>query len=218
MTSWFEKNYLWIICCFLSLYLGISFLAPIAMHFGWTDIGDLIYKIYSPFCHQLAFRSWFLFGLQAYYPRQLVEVNMVSYEQITGDTARNFEFARSFAGNEIMGYKVALCQRDISIYGSLLFIGFLFQMTGKKIKSIPWWIWIVIGLVPIAIDGITQFGGLGIHLFSFLPNRESTPLLRTITGTLFGSTTGLFLFPLLEETMVLSNREKNLRPESPKQE
>jgi len=31
--------------------------------------------------------------------------------------------------------------------------------------------------------------------------RESTPLLRTITGSLFGLTTGWYLFPLLEESM-----------------
>ena len=216
MTSWLDKNYLWIICLFLSLYLGISFLAPLAMYIGWTGIGDLTYKIYSPFCHQLAFRSWFLFGLQAYYPRQLVNANVVSYEQITGDTAINLDFARSFVGNEIMGYKVALCQRDTSIYGSLLLIGIFFQATGKKIKSIPWWLWILVGLIPVAIDGITQFGGLGIRIFSFLPNRESTPLLRAITGALFGSTTGLFLFPLLEETMALSQREKFPRSESTK--
>jgi uncharacterized membrane protein len=58
----------------------------------------------------------------------------------------------------------------------------------------------MIGLVPIAIDGVSQLPGLASNLPPWFL-RESTPLLRTITGTLFGFTTAWYLFPLIEESM-----------------
>ncbi len=168
----------------------------------------VLYKIYYPFCHQLAFRSWFLFGQQPFYPRELADMSdYLSYEQVTGDPNLNLIFAREFIGNDRLGYKVTLCQRDIFIYSSLLLFALIFQISGKKIKTLPWIIWIMLGLIPIGIDGITQFGGLGIKLLAWLPYRESTPLLRSITGTLFGISTGWFLFPMLEESVKLTNNK-----------
>jgi len=38
--------------------------------------------------------------------------------------------------------------------------------------------------------------------------RESSPVLRTITGALFGVCTGLFMFPMIEETMLITNKPK----------
>ncbi|MEJ2759566.1 MAG: DUF2085 domain-containing protein [Anaerolineales bacterium] len=54
------------------------------------------------------------------------------------------------------------------------------------------------GILPIGLDGFSQ---LFSQMFTFIPYRESTPLLRTITGALFGFTTGWFGFPVLEESM-----------------
>jgi uncharacterized membrane protein len=130
------------------------------------------------------------------------------YEKATGDFQLDLKFARAFLGNEALGYKVALCQRDVAIYGSLLLFGLIFQLSGKKIKPIHWYLWIILGLLPIGVDGITQFGGLGISFLAWLPIRESTPLLRTITGVLFGITTGLFMFPMVEENMSQSNSKE----------
>jgi uncharacterized membrane protein len=207
LSIWFNQNYMWIICGLLFLFIFFAFLAPILMKFQWETPARIIYWVYDAFCHQLAFRSWFLFGQQPYYPRQLAGITgVLTYETITGDEYLNLYFARSFFGNFQVGYKVALCQRDIAIYGSLLLCGLLFQLTGRKAKSLPWWSWILIGLVPIGLDGVSQFGGLGIGFLSWLPVRESTPLLRTITGCLFGISTAFFLFPLLEEKMRESSK------------
>ena len=35
---------------------------------NWNGAANVVYKMYSPLCHQWAFRSFFLFGEQAYYP------------------------------------------------------------------------------------------------------------------------------------------------------
>jgi uncharacterized membrane protein len=193
---------MWIIIGLLFLFLLFAFLAPIFMKIKLEQPARFVYWVYEAFCHQLAFRSWFLFGQQPFYPRELAQVpNYISYEKAMGDFQLDLNFAREFLGNDILGYKVALCERDVAIYGSLLLFGFIFQITGKKIKPIPWYMWILFGLLPIGIDGITQFGGLGISFLSWLPVRESTPLLRSVTGILFGITTGLFMFPLIEENM-----------------
>ena len=107
--------------------------------------------------------------------------------------------ARDYRGNETIGYKVALCERDIAIYGGILLFGVGFAVTGRKIKPVHWIIWILIGLVPIGLDGLSQLASQ--PPMNFLPYRESTPLLRSITGLLFGFMTAWFGYPYVEETM-----------------
>jgi uncharacterized membrane protein len=193
----------------LFLFLFVAFLAPVLMKLGFEQPARFIYWIYDAFCHQLTFRSWFLFGPQTFYPRELAGIqNVITYEKATGDFQLDLMFAREFFGNDFMGYKVALCQRDVAIYGSLLLCGLFFQLSGKKIKPLPWYLWVIFGLLPIGFDGITQFGGLGISFLSWLPIRESTPLLRSVTGLLFGITTSLFMFPMIEENMIQKHKKE----------
>jgi uncharacterized membrane protein len=118
--------------------------------------------------------------------------------------------ARNFIGNDFTGYKVALCQRDVAIYGAILLFGLLFVATKHRIRPLPFWAWILIGLVPIGFDGLTQLVGQIISepFFSalrpylgFIPYRESSPFLRTLTGFLFGYSTAWFGYPLVEEAM-----------------
>jgi uncharacterized membrane protein len=152
-------------------------------------------------CHQFAFRSWFLFGEQAEYPRQAAGVaGVLSYGQATGLDEQDIFAARQFVGNPQLGYKVALCQRDVAIYGGILAFGVIFTLTGRRLKSLPWYIWLAVGILPIALDGMSQL--LSQPPLSFLPYRESTPFLRTLTGLLFGFTTAWFGLPLVEQTMV----------------
>lgn len=187
---------------FLFLYVGLPFMAPVFLNAGLNLPAKVIYTVYKPLCHQLAFRSWFLFGEQPFYPRELSGIaDVQSYEDITNEIKINIREAQKFVGNEIVGYKVALCERDIAIYGSMLVFVLVFILTRRRIKSLPWYIWLIIGLIPIGIDGVSQLPGLATTLPSWLPVRESTPLLRTITGTLFGITTSWYLFPLIEESM-----------------
>jgi uncharacterized membrane protein len=183
------------------------------MKIGLETPGRVIYKVYSPLCHQLAFRSFFIFGEQAYYPRELAGVEgVITYGQATGLSESDIVAARNFLGNETMGYKFALCQRDIAIYGAILIFGLVFSLTGKKIKPLPWFLWVIIGLGPIGLDGFSQLlSQLGFSIFNWLPLRESTPLLRTLTGTLFGLATAWFGFPYLEESVRDNRREMRLK-------
>jgi len=199
---WLANHYLAVINLIIAIYVGLPFLAPVLQRYGMKQAAQTIQNIYSPLCHQLAYRSWFLFGEQNAYPRELAHVSgLQTYEQATGFDSHDIILAKRFTGNQLLGYKVAFCERDVAIYGGMLFFSILFTIAGRKIKAIPWYIWIVIGILPMGLDGVSQLPSLiGVDL-TFLPIRESTPLLRTITGALFGITTAWYGLPLFEETM-----------------
>ncbi len=212
-SRWFSSHYMMILNLFAGLYVFFAFLAPIFMKVGLVTPAKVIYKVYSPLCHQLAFRSFFLFGEQPYYPRALAGVDgVITYGQATGLDEEDIATARQFIGNEAMGYKVALCERDIAIYSALLLFGLVFALTGKKIKPLPWYLWILIGLGPIGLDGFSQLlGQTGLSIFSWLPLRESTPFLRVLTGGLFGLATAWFGYPYLEESVQENRHDMELK-------
>ena len=93
------------------------------------------------------------------------------------------------------------CQRDLAIYTSFLLFGIIFAINQKRIKAIPWLAWFVLGVLPMAFDGVSQFPSLMAGLPVWLPLRESTPFLRSLTGALFGLTSAWYLFPFMEESM-----------------
>lgn len=202
ISLFLSKHYLLLVQLILVVYVGLPFLAPVLMENNLTAPANAIYKIYSVMCHQLAFRSWFLFGEQPYYPRALAGVpNATTYEQLTNSPEIDYLAARSFEGDEHIGFKVALCERDVAIYGFMVIFGLIFALTGRKMRSIPWYFWVVLGVVPMGLDGVSQLPSAIQGLPGWFPIRESTPLLRTLTGGLFGWMTAWYVFPMLEETM-----------------
>ncbi len=209
VSLWLSNRYMLLVNLFLFLYVGLPFSAPVLAASGLNTPARVIYTIYSPLCHQLTFRSWFLYGMQPYYPRNLANAgNLASYEQVFNAPPTDLSYARQFTGIEEIGYgagrigfKVALCQRDVAIYGSMLLFGLIFTFTGRRIKALPWYWWVIFGLVPIGVDGVSQLPGLLSFLSGFPILRESTPVFRTITGLLFGGTTGWYLFPMIEDSM-----------------
>jgi len=166
--------------------------------------------MYKPLCHQFAFRSFFLFGEQPYYP--LAEANVANtktFEEVSGITnlddpysTSRFE-ARNYIGNENVGYKVALCERDVAIYLAILGFGIVFGLTGRKVKTLHWLAWILLGIAPIGLDGFSQLLSQfeWDWLSAIIPYRESTPFLRALTGALFGLFTAWFAYPNIEESM-----------------
>jgi uncharacterized membrane protein len=198
---WLSKHYLALLNIIVLIYVGLPFLAPVLMRVGAERPAGVLYRVYGSMCHQMAFRSWFLFGEQAAYPRASAGVpNLVPYEQATGMNGQDIWAARQFVGNEAIGYKIALCQRDVAIYLAILGFGLLFAVTRRKLRPIHWMLWILLALVPIGLDGLSQFASQ--PPFNLIPYRESTPLLRAITGSLFGFATAWFGYPMVEESMV----------------
>jgi uncharacterized membrane protein len=203
-SLWFSKHYLQVVMGFLILVVGLAFLAPVLMEWGLPDAAQSIYSLYHPFCHQLAFRSLFLFGEQSFYPRELANIKgLMTYGETTGLYEEDFVAASAFLGSPEMGYKVALCQRDIAIQSSLLIFTLVFALSRQKIKPIPIYIWFIFGLLPIALDGGTQLlSQLGLPALVWLTPRESTPWQRFLTGALFGLFSAWFILPILRESML----------------
>ena len=203
-SYWLSRHYLAILNILVIIYLGLPILAPVLMKVGAVGPASLIYRGYGLVCHQLAFRSFFLFGEQPVYPREAAGIDRwKSLSEVTnlsdGSQAEDLLKARTYVGDEKVGYKIALCQRDVAIYGSILLFGILFAVTGRTLKPLPWYLWVLIGLVPIGLDGFSQL--MSQPPLSFWPLRESTPFLRTLTGFLFGFTTAWFGYPMVEQAM-----------------
>ncbi|MFQ6001116.1 MAG: DUF2085 domain-containing protein [Anaerolineae bacterium] len=88
----------------------------------------------------------------------------------------------------IAGHQMALCQRDVAIYASILLAGVAYSLVRGRVRPLPIWAFILL-ITPMAIDGGTQILGL----------RLSNWWLRTVTGGLFGLACVLLAFPYLEE-------------------
>jgi uncharacterized membrane protein/glutaredoxin len=210
VSFWIAKRYLLILNLFMLIYVGLPFLAPTLMRVGAETPANIIYRVYKPLCHQFGFRSFFLFGEQPFYPLAEARVSgYKTYEEATGfaNLSDPYSFtrfdARNHVGDEAMGYKVALCERDVSIYFAILVFGMVFGATGRRFKSLHWMLWLLLGLGPIGLDGFSQlFSQFNWEWLSALvPYRESTPFLRMFTGALFGLATAWFAYPNIEESM-----------------
>ncbi len=206
---WMSRHYLALVNAFMFLYFGLAMLAPVLMKIGATLPANIIYGIYKPLCHQFGFRSFFLFGEQSYYPLKEARLpNVLTFDQITGfqDLSNPMAYARlqarQFTGNEVVGYKMALCERDIAIYSGMFLFGLIYSLTKRRIKPLHWMLWVLIGMGPIGLDGFSQlFSQMNwSFLAAILPYRESTPFLRIFTGGLFGIMTAWFAYPYMEES------------------
>jgi len=180
----FARHWLLVFNLLLGLYVGLPVLAPALMASGVEGPARLIYTVYRPMCHQLPWRSFFLFGEQPYYSKDYL------ISQVGAEPLATLWTAGSFLGTLELGYKIALCERDVATYGAMLLAGVLFGLVKKRLKPLPWLVFVLF-LLPMAIDGGLQFIGL----------RESTPLLRVITGGLFGLGAIWLAYPYFEMGM-----------------
>jgi len=176
---WLAHHWLAVFNILIGLYFAGAILAPICLKLGWTGLGNGLYAFYDISCHQYPFRSWFLFGEKAAYP--LTEpTSVVKMAQIT-----------HFNGDPVTGYKMALCQRDIALYGVMVVSGLGYALLRKRkpVRPLPLWQYFVFGILPIALDGGIQWlsYALWVAFPAWLPYPfETIPLMRALTGALFG--------------------------------
>lgn len=202
-SFWLSQHYLLLLNLIVLLYVGIPFLAPVLMKAGLEAPARVIYAAYSPLCHQLGFRSMYLFGEQMVYPRALAGMDgLKTFSEATDLDEFDLWAARRFVGNEQVGYKVALCERDVAIYLSIVLFGLVYAATGRRLPKLHWVLWLFLGIGPIGLDGFSQLFSQALPgLESILPMRESTLTLRLLTGSLFGFMTAWFGYPYIEESM-----------------
>lgn len=217
--KFFSKYWIVLFGLIFGVYVGMPFLAPVSMHFGWSKLGNAIYFVYSFLCHQLSERSFFLFGPKLTY--SLAEIGT------TGHNPSNFLALRHFIGNATMGWKVAWSDRMVSMFTSIWFFGLLWWPLRKLLPKIPWW-GLALFLLPMAIDGGTHFlsdlAGIGLGFrdtnlwLATLTHNIFRPsfyagdawgsfnsLMRLLTGISFGMGVAWFTFPLLNDAISESN-------------
>lgn len=159
----------------VAVFVGLPFLAPILLATGFDGAANAIYAAYQLVCHQWAFRSFFVFGPELTYTPETLG-SLVGQHEMYG-----------FIGSPELGYKVAFCERDVAIYLSVLAAGLLYARYHAQVPNLG-----VTGyaflIVPMAVDGFTQLLGW----------RESSVLLRTVTGALFGLASVWLVYPRVD--------------------
>ena len=177
----------------VAMFVLVPFLAPVLMHLGLQRPAGVIYLIYQPTCHQLPERSFFLFGPQGAYSVAELEAE---HALPTGTTLGQRGMMR-YEGNSDIGYKIAICERDVAIYGSILLGGLLYGVArstlarrGRRVPKLPVKIYLIF-LLPMLVDGVTQLMGL----------RESVWQLRVVTGMLVGLATVWLAYPHIDDAM-----------------
>jgi uncharacterized membrane protein len=161
---------------------GLQALAPILPPFlmvsGHTGLAHLLYRLFQPLCHQLPERSFFLFGPQFSYTFE--ELSRL----VPGDVPLRY------VGNAAIGYKTAVCQRDVATYLALFLASLAFGTIRRRARPLRLTGFVLMAL-PMAIDGSAQLLGLW----------QSTWWSRTFSGTAFGVACVWLAFPQIEVAM-----------------
>jgi len=182
-VAWFARHWLALFNLAAAAYVGLALAAPLLAHLHLEIPARVLYALYALFCHQLPDHSYFLFGEQTVYSLSELEARGL----VPG---LDLFQRRAFVGNPQVGYKVALCQRDVAIYGAFLLAGLLYARLRPRIPHLPLGLYLLL-VFPMALDGLTQLIGL----------RESTWLLRTVTGALFALGSVWLAYPFLERAL-----------------
>ena len=110
----------------------------------------------------------------------------------------------------------------MAIYGFVLVGGLVYALLRWrfKIKPLPLLLFLLVGMVPIGLDGFSQlFGywstpldgsdpsGIMASINSIFALRESTPFLRTCTGALFGFMLVWLAYPHVDAGMKETERD-----------
>ncbi|OQA46532.1 MAG: hypothetical protein BWY52_00720 [Chloroflexi bacterium ADurb.Bin325] len=206
LAAGIARHWLAIFNVIVALFVGLPFLAPVLKEAGATGPANLIYGVYALTCHQLPERSFFLFGRDLTYDVPELEA-LGAFPP--GSNIIQHQLLR-WQGSAEAGFKVALCQRDVAIYTSMLVGGLLFAaLRGRlkrrngKLPKLPLWLYGVL-LLPMLLDGVSQLIGL----------RESDWPLRLLTGAIFGLATIGLAYPYVEEAMADIIRPANAPPQT----
>jgi uncharacterized membrane protein len=182
----------------LLLLNAAIFYVPYAASKG-DGSAPLMYAAFAPTCHQLTSRSNCLIASKI--------DGSYSFGDCLPSDELSYTHATAVDYGDRIGYKLPVCSRDVAIYLAML-LGALVLPFVMKIEGENWpnkWL-LVAACVPIAIDGGTQLVGL----------RESSNLIREITGVIVGFALPFYIVPMLnslwgivEERMAEGRKKKD---------
>lgn len=182
VVGFVARHWLALVNTLVAIFVGLPFLAAILAAVGFDAPARLIYLAYQVTCHQFPHRSFFLGGPQAVYSQ--AEIAALTGQSSLLDL---YHHPIALAG---IGYQVAVCQRDVAIYGTIFLAGLAFALVRRRVRPLPLKFLLLLSL-PMAVDGLLQLVGL----------YESTWELRLITGFLFGLGAVWFIYPYIDLAM-----------------
>ena len=218
-------DWLTMVIIILIVFNGLPFLAPVFMKLGWEGPARAIYLVYGGLCHQMAQRSFFLFGPRGFQMYNLAELPLDVSGLRTGEQAL---VLRRFLGNESLGWKVAWSDRMVYMYSAPLFlaIAYAFLRRRGRVKPLPLWAFFVL-LLPMAIDGgthwVSDLAGIGqgfrytnewlagLTGYAFPASfyvgdafGSFNSLMRLLSGVAFGLAVSGLLYPYMDLAMSAS--------------
>ena len=178
LMRWVSAHWLLVANLAVALYVGLPILAPVLAEAGFQRAANIVHFVFRPLCHQLPERSFFLYGSRCVYSYQ-------ELSQMLGGLVPS-----RYQGGEGIGFKVAVCQRCVAIYLTMLVAGILFASLRGRLKALSVRQF-AMTILPMAIDGLGQLFGLW----------TSSWWSRVVTGGLFGLGCFWLTYPHLERGM-----------------
>jgi uncharacterized membrane protein len=175
------------------LVWNASIILPPLIALNWdVHIANSFYQFHSNFCHQRLDRSFCFFSDGSF--GDCMKENAVAIQK-NPSTGRS----HGVVIGEVKGFELAACARDNGVYFGML-IGALLLPFFKKIESTeaPQPIYLILAIIPLAIDGTGQLIGLW----------ESTNLMRVVTGFIAGFVVPIYLLPMLNSFLLSKEHNK----------
>ena len=168
---------------------------------GMGEVRKNDIQIVFSMCHKFHLSSWFVFGQRHFYnSKQFLDLAGIEYLNSLSKSA-----SQDFYGNPVMGWKFAYCQRDLAIFVGFFSASLVYCILRNQqfiIPPAPLILYLLFGLTPIALDGLSQLLSPLVSSLPILISHESSPMLRTPTGFLFGSMSVWLAYPHLEAWML----------------
>ncbi len=164
-------------------------LPPLIALNGEVQIANSFYEFHSNFCHQRLDRSLCFFSDGSF--GDCIKENAIAIQKNP-----NTKRSHGVIIGEVKGFELAACARDSAVYFAML-IGALALPFFEKIESreVPPVIYLIIAIIPLALDGAGQLIGLW----------ESTNLMRIVTGSFAGFAVPIYLLPILNSFLSTTN-------------
>lgn len=152
LAEWVFRHWLQLWVVLFTLYNLLPMLAPILMQLNLMPLATPIYTLYNLVGHQLANRSFFLFGEQITYTVQELPVTLVG-EFIADSTGLG-----DFIGDSDFGWKMAWSDRLVSMYGSALITTYFYILLRNRpnYRGLSR-TWMLLLTLPLILDGATHY-------------------------------------------------------------
>ena len=198
---WLAEHWLAVFNGFFALYVGLAFLAPVLLAYGYANIANVIYAVYRLDCHQLPSRSYFIAGEQvAFCHRHVAMYGTLLVAGLLFNGVR-----RRLKPPPLRWYVFFLV--PIAVDGGLATAsGWLHFMPIGRLWAI--------GLIAMGITSAIlhsrhyltwhsylffAFGPLSLIYLQYFGPYQSNWTLRTLTGLIFGLGTVWYVYPNLEK-------------------